>query len=354
MRGPYHAGMPIYECDPWRLQCFTQVACPRAVHVPTDDPTAYALYPDLRWTYNKLLIARSQDIECGVADDRPGRFPVFGKPIINLRGMGVGSQILRNERELYRRCKAQHFWMELLTGVHVSTDCAVVRGDMAWHRHTQGIAGHAGTFNYWIVEARSRPTLDKYCRAWISRNLSGYTGMVNIETIGDQIIEVHLRFSDQWPDLYGAGWVESVVRLYKENVWRFSDTPRTNGYSVVLFGTHGIPYVHLPAASLARYRAMPDVSSVQVTFFEDLPQQAHAMPPGGFRLAVINCHRLEAGLRVRREMAREFGRRAGVTRDGSSCDEGAVASAAVDYPACTGASRQRIIDAVRPCTVRLE
>jgi hypothetical protein len=30
--------------------------------------------------------------------------------------------------------------------------------------------------------------------------------MVNLETIGGRIIEVHLRFADQWPDLYGARW----------------------------------------------------------------------------------------------------------------------------------------------------
>ena len=34
---------------------------------------------------------------------------------------------------------------------------------------------------------------------------AGYTGMVNFETIGGRIIEAHLRFADQWPDLYGGG-----------------------------------------------------------------------------------------------------------------------------------------------------
>ena len=38
--------------------------------------------------------------------------------------------------------------------------------------------------------------------------------MVNFETIDARIIEVHLRFSDQWPDLYGAGWTDALVRLY--------------------------------------------------------------------------------------------------------------------------------------------
>ena len=35
----------------------------------------------------------------------------------------------------------------------------------------------------------------------------------------------------------------------------------------------------------------------------------HAMPPGGFRLAVVNCWDLEAGRRVRAELAALFGLR---------------------------------------------
>ena len=48
--------------------------------------------------------------------------------------------------------------------------------------------------------------------AWLRSNLRGYTGMVNLETIGGTIIECHLRFTDQWPDLYGGdAWVGAVV-----------------------------------------------------------------------------------------------------------------------------------------------
>jgi hypothetical protein len=42
-------------------------------------------------------------------------------------------------------------------------------------------------------------------------------------------------------------------------------------------------------------RAMPGVSSVQITFHEDKAPEHHAMPPGGFRLAIVNALSLEAG-----------------------------------------------------------
>ena len=66
-----------------------------------------------------------------------------------------------------------------------------------------------------------------------------YTGMANLETIRDRIIEVHLRFADQWPDLYGRGWVEALVRLHERGDWTFDDHVERTGYSVVLFRPHG-------------------------------------------------------------------------------------------------------------------
>ena len=126
---------------------------------------------------------------------------------------------------------------------------------------------------------------------------------INVETIGGRMIEVHLRMSDQWPDLYGAGWVDALVRLYQERRWDFADRDRRDGYSVVLFGPHGPRYRHPPPALVAQVRRLPGVSSVQITFHEDKEPERHAMPPGGFRLAVVNAFDLDAG-RAAREMLR--------------------------------------------------
>jgi hypothetical protein len=150
--------------------------------------------------------------------------------------------------------------------------------------------------------------------------------MVNIETIGGRNIEAHLRLSDQWPDLYGAGWLDAVVGLYRFGSWDYTDEGRVDGYSVVLFGPHGRLYRHPAPQKLSTYRSASGVSSVQITFFEDRPQHAHVMPPGGFRLAVINGIDLESGMRLRAVMAREFGL-------GPSASDGRAASSpAATFP----------------------
>ncbi len=299
--------MPIYECDPWREQYFTEVRCPADVHIPTDDMDGYKFNPRHRWIYNKLLVAQSQGLECGRSDSPPARYPVFCKPVTNLKGMGAGSCVLRDERDFRENCGAGDFWVKLLSGEHVSSDWAVVQGTPAWCRHTLGIPGLDGTFDYWIIQGRARPALEKYCRDWIGAHLPDYTGMLNIETIGGRIIEAHLRFADQWPDLYGPRWLDALVRLYQRHEWEFSAIEPVEGYSVVLFGPHGREYRHPTPAMLTAYRADPAISSVQITFFEDRPQHAHVMPPGGFRLAVINSFDLQAGMALRAAMARDFG-----------------------------------------------
>jgi hypothetical protein len=298
--------MPIVENDPWRMQYFEAVPCPDEVVIPTDDPDCYELYPHYRWIYNKLSIAESQGLECAPYGVPPKRFPVFSKPIYNLKGMGSGTRVLASREEYEREQRPGHFWMPLLRGEHVSTDVAVLHGEPVWWRHTVGAPLPKGMFDYWTVLAERRPELETFLGAWLLRNLAGYIGIVNFETIGGTIIECHLRMADQWVDLNGPGWVASVVELYRNSRWTFRDSERRTGYSVVLFGGHGPRYQHVDPSVVDALRRTSGVSSIQITFHPDKPPEVHAMPPGGFRLAIVNTWDLGVGFRAREELALHF------------------------------------------------
>ena len=298
--------MPICEADPWRMQYFQDVDCPDDVRIPTEDGDAWAWYPEHRWVYNKLEIALSQGFSSGPHGLDPDSFPVFSKPIYNMRGMGAGSRVLHSLKEYRHLQRPGHFWMPLLEGEHVSSDCAVVAGEPKWWRHVVGAPLADGMFDYWTVLAAPKPEIESACGDWIRRHFAYYTGMLNLETIGARIIEAHLRFSDQWPDLYGAGWTDALVRLYADRVWSFDDADRRDGYSVVLFGAHGIQYEHPPEDLQREIRSRPDISSLQITFHEDRPPGAHSMPPGGFRLAIVNGWDLQSEIACRQELALGF------------------------------------------------
>lgn len=298
--------MPIVEKDPWREQYFEGVACPEDVTIPTDDEVAYQLYPEHRWIYSKLQVCETQGMSCAPHGVTPTAFPVFSKPIYNLRGMGTGGQVVSSKDEFERIQQPGHMWMTMLTGEHVSTDGILIDGEPKWWRHTVGLEMGGGTFNYWTIEADTRPTLEETLGRWTREHLAGYTGAFNVETIGGQIIEGHLRFADQWPDLYGAGWLDALVELYAEGTWSYADDDRHTGYSVVLFSGHGLRYGAVDRSKVQGLTSRPEISSVQLTFHEDRDAALHAMPPGGFRLAIVNCWDLDAGLEARQDIADLF------------------------------------------------
>ena len=296
--------MPFLGVDSWRWQYFEGQPCPDGLVVPIDDATAWELHRDHRAIYNKLTICETQGLPNGPHGTMPPRFPIFSKPIYNMRGMGTGSRVIASEAEYEASLQPGHMWMKLLQGPHVSTDLAVARGAIGWCRHSTGVSGAQGTFDYWTVHAKPKPALEAYLAEWAGRTLGDFTGIVNVETIGGRIIECHLRMSEQWLDLNGTGWLAAVVELYTNGVWRFGAAPRT-GYSVVLFGAHGIDW-QIDRSLVRALLETPEVSSIQITYDDTIPREAHAMPPGGFRPAIVNCWDLAAGKRVRARLKAYF------------------------------------------------
>lgn len=297
--------MPICERDPWRDQYFENIPCPDNVLIPTDDFDAWPWYPKHNWIYDKLRIAQSQGFTSGPHGVMPTAFPVFSKPITNLKGMGVGSRVVSSEKEMLACSTPGHFWMPLLEGPHVSTDCAVVGGQVKWLRHATGVPGPEGTFKYWTLHADEMLEVATYLKAWVSKYMAAYTGMMNFETIGGRIIEAHLRFADQWCDLNGKGWIKAMVRLYADGIWDY-DEQRRVGYSIPLFARHNSNFAHPPQDLQTRIRAMPQVSSLQITFYDKKDAGLHPMPPGGFRLGIVNAWDLQAGFAAVDELARAF------------------------------------------------
>ncbi len=297
--------MPICERDPWRYQYFEKVFCPPDVNIPTDDIDSYEWYPKFRWVYEKVKIARSQNLTSGLTGDVPGDFPVFAKPNINLKGMGLSSGIIKNRKE-FDQLPFGHMWMPLFNGEHISTDCAIVNGEVQWTRHALGFPWHEGMFAHWVIETGQRIEMESFLSSWVKHNMKGYTGMMNFETIGGKIIETHLRFADQWCDIYGPQWFEALVKLYADGVWKLDNAKAVVGYSIPLFAQHGEVPPYPPQALQAEIRGMKGVSSLQITYHESKTDEAHPMPPGGFRLALVNCIDFEAGCAARLQLARHY------------------------------------------------
>ena len=298
--------MPFLSKDPFRECLFANTSCPEDVTVPVKDYDAYQLFPKYRWIYNKLTIAEIQGLTCAPHGVIPTSFPVFSKPIFNLKSMGAGSRILHNYQEYLDNYSPGHMWSELLDGEHISTDLAVLYGKVVWLAHTRGHPMPGGTFDRWDINVEIPCEHERYLIQFVETNLEGYSGMLNAEMIDGRIIEAHLRFSDQWVDLYPVEFLKAVIDLYQWHSWCPSTELRNlvNGYSVVLFGSSGKRYWKKPdKESWEKIREdYPGVSSVTVTFLDETLSKYHSMPPGGFRLACVNGTCLESCLKVRNEV----------------------------------------------------
>jgi hypothetical protein len=183
-------------------------------------------------------------------------------------------------------------WSEVLVGDHYSTDVAVAAGTAVWFSHARGMPGPQQTWDYWEVNALADVSLGSIITAFIKNHLPEYTGMLNIEIIGGKIIEVHLRFSEQWPDLYGSWFLPALVDLYAGKGWTgpaLADGKAKTGYSVVLFDDE--KYARQGSIcddKLRNVEALCGVSSVTMAYDPDLPLEICARPPGGFRIAWVN------------------------------------------------------------------
>ena len=161
--------MPICEIDPWRTQYFENAACPEDVFIPTEDSDGWLWNPKHRWIYDKLTVAVSQGLNAAPHGIAPQNYPVFSKPIYNLKGMGVGSRPLASADDYADAYQPGHMWSTLLEGKHISSDVALIDGAPQWWRHAGGIASGGGTFDGWEVRAEADPAVEEWCGAWCRR-----------------------------------------------------------------------------------------------------------------------------------------------------------------------------------------
>ena len=286
--------MPFIGYDPWEETYFKNIRVPKNVVIPVGDVEAYQLYPEFNWVYDKTEICDSQDIVCAPTPVCAGNYPVFVKPITNLWGMGAGAHPVYSYAEMKETFQPGSFWMPYYQDTQYSTDCVIIKGELQWVCHTQAFpfTNIPGTFDYWEIIPNDILDVCILIIDWVRTHMPKYTGMLNIETIGNKIIEVHLRLSPQFIDLYPDDFLKAVVKLYDKGIWEF-DNPRQTGYSLALFATEYI-------SNFKMLEKPKEILSVQDCTKEDFIVASH--PLGGVRLAVINSRNFKEASKFRKNV----------------------------------------------------
>jgi len=126
---------------------------------------------------------------------------------------------------------------------------------------------------------------------WILENLKGFTGIINVECIGDSILEVHLRMSSEFVDLYGPEWMESVIYLYESGSWIDPGVP-LSAYSFVLrIPKKGNERLTIKQPDLQEIRGLENLGvKIRITceFDEPLETEEYENDTRTYRLALVN------------------------------------------------------------------
>jgi hypothetical protein len=148
--------------------------------------------PEWLWVYDKLIIARKQGVlsaPAGIPVPESAEYIV--RPITNIRMMGRGARRMWIQAGDDEPVPDGFFWSEVLEGPHLSVD-------YRWGQQVLTVEGHRDDphrldrFSRWnrVNTIRPLPTM--------LHGLHYHQEWINVEYIGSIIIEVHLRFNDDF------------------------------------------------------------------------------------------------------------------------------------------------------------
>lgn len=182
----------------------------------TDDISAWHAYPQHRQWFNKLWLSEQLGYSCGpggVVVPQDGTYIV--RPVYNLRGMGLGAELKYLTTQDLHSVHAGYFWCEQFTGSQYSID-------YVWASGWQQLAAFEGLnqqdclyrFSSWTrsthrVELPAALNVLQDCQC------------INVEFIGNEIIEVHLRISPD-PQRYQhliPVWSDTVTEMPDNYTW---------------------------------------------------------------------------------------------------------------------------------------
>lgn len=204
----------------------TQHKVPFSDKIVNNDIDAYEKYPKYNYLYNKLWVAKTQNLQCNTMDNPPTKdlYPVFIKPIINLRGANLDCFKIHNERE-YNKYKDRKdlFWCEYIDKNEGSTDFIVDNGVILFEL-TYNIENEKGDFLQTITKISPSNQCPYKVKEWLKKHTKGYSGIINLQYRGDIIIECGLRFD------FGGNFIQftnntkiiqTINNYYETGKWNY-------------------------------------------------------------------------------------------------------------------------------------
>lgn len=214
---------------PWEDHC-------KNVNIPLYDDDAWTWAPSIRPFLNRLHVAQLFHYLCGPHGTPPPIFPIVSKPTYNLRGSSIGVCVYNNAKDYNANYTPGHFWMPLFQGEQLSIDVLLHHGQLVWYAAAKAhiTGGSFYRFNYWeMLPNEQVPSaivkkISQFCAQCVPND---YSGALNFEFVGENVIEINGRFSTQFCQWYGDVWFETMCSLYQDGHMNKKIPPHKLGYS---------------------------------------------------------------------------------------------------------------------------
>lgn len=268
--------------------------------VAWSDEEAFDRYPKLQWLYNKYVVHKRFNplepvhiVKSNMHVSSKMAFPAFIKPQWNLLGLGRGARkISKKELKDFRSYdhKEPFILTNVFKGRHLSVDCVVRDGRLLDWFGFEGLKDENGSFTMFRSvkkvgpksEVRKIPfkKIKEVCRASRLKR-----GVINIELIGRNVCEVHLRPSLQFFDICG-GLIEKLPGFMKGDIWE--PVYKESTVSVI----YRKPVDMVPNITKKLPRLSKNVRSIQLCFEDGKPLSQHIQDEFSYRWLVINGRNL--------------------------------------------------------------
>ncbi len=192
--------------------------------IPAFDKTAYDMHENYRFVYDKLFIAKSQDVRCGTFKEFDGEFPIFIKP-----RYGHLTSSSKNCYKIYSQKELDPFlnmpdmmWSEFINHTEGMTDFVLLNGQIVYqvtYQYSDEQYGFADVWKY--ISADNKPP-ERVVR-WVNQHMINYTGPLNVQYRDDIIIEVGMRFARSGIYLESSDnkyIIDNINHLWHNKEWK--------------------------------------------------------------------------------------------------------------------------------------
>lgn len=179
--------------------------------VPKDDLAAHKVYPKFNKVYENRTLLELQKVHCSLIKENADQWQIpdysFNQSITLIRKPPHTTNGLH---------QMGYFWCNPIEGDRFHADVAILKGNVVWSQcYDYNLKESTVDF----IDKDISGNLDLKLNALVSMYLTKFTGVIEIEIIGEVIVSIHLRPNPRTIHLHIDKTHSKISKLYNKSTW---------------------------------------------------------------------------------------------------------------------------------------